>query len=531
MPTMLLVTHGTDGDVLPFVRLGHELRAGGHEVTLITHAHYGVHAEEAGLDFVPIDTPAEFERTLVDTPGLLDGLGWPEFYERNGLYGQMELEFAAMATRYRAGETVLVGRHTSALSVLFAAEALGAPSAWVAVAPIQLMAARGALHAYRHLLGDGIAGVRRRLGLEPVEDWDAWFDSATLQVGLWPEWFDRAGSRSPRRVRLTGFPLPDEAEDATLPAEAEEVLRGPVAPVLVTGGTGRMLHQRFYTAAVEGARRAGRPVLLVVRHRDLVPDPLPDGVTWYPRLPFRAVMPRVAAVVHHGGIGTLSRALRAGVPQIILAHGVDRPDNAERLRRRGLATWLHAPRWTPEEVSVLVTAATSKGPLSPDAVPEDLITAPDPPVAATGQGTAGAAAGLDPGHAATSLEPGVAERDESVSRPDPGLAGGQGREDGLRRAAWLISSLAVAPPSYPPDDDTGLPAGAGPGLPVVAANVAAPDASGVLAPVAAPAGTRPAGAGGGAAVEAARRQLDRLSAEQRRAVAERLRGRLSGREA
>ncbi|MEU8271624.1 glycosyltransferase [Sphaerisporangium sp. NPDC049002] len=355
MATMLLVTHGTDGDVLPFVRLGRELRAGGHDVTLLTHAHYAGHAARAGLDFVAIDTQAAFERTLADTPELLDGLGWPEFYERNGLYEQMTLEFGALAARHRPGRTVLVGRHTSALSVLFAAEALGAPAAWVAVAPIQLMAARGALHAYRNLLADGIVRVRRELGLDPAADWDAWFASARLELGLWPRWFDRAGARSPARVRLTGFPLPDDDQDDTLPPGLDATLDGPVRPVLVTGGTGRMLHREFYTAAVEGGRLAGRPVLLVVRHRDLAPDPLPPGVSWYPRLPFRAVMPRVAALVHHGGIGTLSRALRAGTPQVILAHGVDRPDNAERLERLGLASWLPAPRWTPEEVSALLT--------------------------------------------------------------------------------------------------------------------------------------------------------------------------------
>ncbi|WP_424533872.1 glycosyltransferase [Sphaerisporangium viridialbum] len=364
MATMLLVTHGTDGDVLPFVRLGRQLRAGGHEVTLLTHAHYGGHAARAGLDFVAVDTQLEFERTLADTPELLHGLGWPEFYERNGLYEQMVLEFRAIAERHRPGETVLVGRHTSALSVLFAAEALGAPAAWVAVAPIQLMAARAALHAYRHLLADGLGRVRRELGLGQVADWDAWFASARLELGLWPRWFDRAGARSPARVRLTGFPLPDDDQDDALPPELAGLPDGP-RPVLVTGGTGRMLHREFYTAAVEGGGLAGRPVLLVVRHRDLVPDPLPPGVSWYPRLPFRAVMPRVAAIVHHGGIGTLSRALRAGTPQVILAHGVDRPDNAERLERHGLASWLPAPRWTPREVSALLAKEAGRGRVVP----------------------------------------------------------------------------------------------------------------------------------------------------------------------
>jgi rhamnosyltransferase subunit B len=52
---------------------------------------------------------------------------------------------------------------------------------------------------------------------------------------------------------------------------------------------------------------------------------------------FSALFPRVAAVVHHGGIGTLSQALRAGVPQLIRPMAYDQFDNASRACRLGVA--------------------------------------------------------------------------------------------------------------------------------------------------------------------------------------------------
>ena len=42
------------------------------------------------------------------------------------------------------------------------------------------------------------------------------------------------------------------------------------------------------------------------------------------------------AVVHHGGIGTSARCLRAGVPQLIAPWGVDQWDNSMRLVRGGI---------------------------------------------------------------------------------------------------------------------------------------------------------------------------------------------------
>ncbi|WP_396449630.1 glycosyltransferase [Actinomadura sp.] len=400
---MLLVSHGSDGDVLPFVRLGRTLRGRGHEVTLITHAPYASAALGAGLDFAPIDTAAEYERQLGDTAGLLAGQApgrWLEFYERHGLFGQAQLEFRAIAERHAPGRTVLVGRHTSAVSVLMAAERLGAPAAWVAVSPVQIMAARGARHLYATVLREGLEEVRAAAGLSPDVDWAEYFHSADLELGLWPAWFDRAGARSPGRVRLTGFPLADD-RPRPIPARAEELLAGPVPPVLVTGGTGRMLHPEFYPTAVAACARAGRPALLVVRHRDLVPEILPEGVRWFPALPFREVMPRVGVVLHHGGIGTLARALAARTPQVILAHGVDRPDNAERLAALGLARWLPQGAWTPDEIAPLLSVAPSQ----------------EPPIQAVpGDGAEAAAAeietllgrGRDP-RAAPLPEPGAAE--------------------------------------------------------------------------------------------------------------------------
>ncbi|WP_239161300.1 glycosyltransferase [Acrocarpospora phusangensis] len=354
---MLMSTQGTDGDVLPFIRLGGELRRAGHDVTLFSHAPFAERAARAGLDFVAVDTDAGYARHMADTTALIGtrDLSWADLFRRHGLYGQLAWEVREMAARHRPGDTVLIGRHTSTFSVRFAAELLGAPAVWVALSPSQLMLVGMAVHSCRTQLAPGMDTVRRDLGLNPVTDWRAWFREVDLELGLWPEWFDEAGLRTPARVVRTGFVVPDESPGETLPAAAEELLAE--RPVLLTGGTSRMQDRGFYEAAVGGC--AGRRVMLVARHADLLPDPLPGGMTWFPRLPFREVVPKVSALVHHGGVGTLTRGLAAGVPQVILADTVDRPDNAARLAGAGLAAWLPSSRWNPGEVSAAVAAAVA----------------------------------------------------------------------------------------------------------------------------------------------------------------------------
>ncbi|GAA4516817.1 MULTISPECIES: glycosyltransferase [Nonomuraea] len=357
MTTVIMVTHGTHGDVLPFVGLGRILRERGHRVEILTHAPFEAVARREGLEFTPIDTEREYERYLSDTPMLL-GAGmdrWRRFYDAIGLFDQIRFECEVLKARHVPGETVFVGRHTTAISTLFAGEVLDVPTAWVAVTPVQYMSERPAVHMYRETMSDRLDAVRATLGLGPVGDWTSWFTSARLHLGLWPEWFDRAGVTAPSRVRLTGAPYGDDTFTDPVPPEAERLLdRG---AVIVTGGTGRMIHERFYAAAVAACAAAGVPALVVARHRDLVPADLPQDVSWFPHLPFHQVMGRARAVLHHGGIGTVVRAVAAGVPQVLLAHGFDRSDNGMRLARLGLGSWLPERRWTTEEIVPLLNEA------------------------------------------------------------------------------------------------------------------------------------------------------------------------------
>lgn len=409
MAVFLLVTHGTAGDVLPFVRIGSVLAGRGHDVSVLTHAPYADAVRRAGLGFVPIDTESSYQvgqsrsRELLDVRGPAD---LRRYYDELGLFETLRGEVAALRERHRPGRTVLVGRHTSALSVLIAAEFLGAPAVTVAVAPIQLLVAPVAAFHLARGLADGVDAVRAENGLAPRTDWARWLGSGVRTLGLWPSWFDAAGTPAPAGVDLVGFVTGDDeahragAAPAEPPAEVRALLASGPPPVLVTGGTGAMLHPRFYPVALEAVAATGRASLVVAPDRGLLPERLPPGAVWYPRLPFPTLMPRVGALLHHGGIGTAVRALRSGTPQVVLGHGADRPDNAERLAAHRLAHWLDVSRWSADLVADRLAAALADqgyaaradavSRVDPGAAGEraaDLIEATIPARAGTGSGT------------------------------------------------------------------------------------------------------------------------------------------------
>nr|MBA3625578.1 glycosyltransferase [Methylibium sp.] len=69
---------------------------------------------------------------------------------------------------------------------------------------------------------------------------------------------------------------------------------------------------------------------------------LPNWACHVAYAPFDALLPRLATLVHHGGIGTCAEALAAGVPQIVVPFAHDQFDNAARLERLGLGVTLKA---------------------------------------------------------------------------------------------------------------------------------------------------------------------------------------------
>ena len=76
--------------------------------------------------------------------------------------------------------------------------------------------------------------------------------------------------------------------------------------------------------------------MFLTQYPEQLPARLPNGVRHFNYIPFSTVLPRAAAFVHHGGIGTTAQALAAGVPQLVVPLAHDQPDNAVRIRHLGV---------------------------------------------------------------------------------------------------------------------------------------------------------------------------------------------------
>jgi uncharacterized protein (TIGR00661 family) len=95
---------------------------------------------------------------------------------------------------------------------------------------------------------------------------------------------------------------------------------------------------------VDACVKLDRPGLLLSTHAENFPDRLPESVRTMAYASFGQLLPQCSAIVHHGGIGTTSQALAAGIPQIIRPLAFDQFDNATRVESLGCGRWLRADK-------------------------------------------------------------------------------------------------------------------------------------------------------------------------------------------
>ncbi|MGZ3236865.1 MAG: glycosyltransferase [Burkholderiaceae bacterium] len=371
---ILIATVGSHGDVLPFIALGRELQRRGHDVRFYADKTFERPVSEAALHFTPIATGNEYQGALEnpDITDMLKGMRMvadatirytPMFYQamcndidpgRTIVIGSM-LAFAARLLREKHHiPTVIAQLSPSVLRSEYMAPRLS-PIGHMKRAPRFIK--RFIWSAMDRKFLDPLYTVpfnriRHDLGLPPVKRiWNGWINEADLLLGLFPEWLAERQPDWPAGLQLTGFPLDDHGKDERLPDELNAFLQAGEAPIGFTAGTANAISHKFFAASVEACRISGRRGIMLTQNPQQLPSDLPPNVLHVPYAPFKALLPKLAAFVHHGGIGSTSEALRAGVPQLIRPMAFDQFDNASRAVRLGVAREILPRRYKPEAVN------------------------------------------------------------------------------------------------------------------------------------------------------------------------------------
>lgn len=366
---ILMIPVGSAGDVHPHVGIGLALQRRGHDVSVLTNAWFEPLLSRVGLPLVPLGTVDDYRRTL-EHPDL-----WRP-HRALGVIGEAirphATEIARVLREQIQGDPPLLVAHPLAFGARVAQEALGlrlvtlhlqatgfvsthdmaAPHVWLRSVgrwpmPVKRLLVAAGDRLSDRALAPAVNDLCAEFGLPPARNIvRKWWHSPRRVIGLFPGWFAAVQPDWPRQTRLTGFPLYDQGDATPLEPELDQWLDAGDPPVVFAPGTANRQAAPFFRAGADACRRLRRRGLLLSRFNDQIPDPLPSGVRHAEYAPFGSLLPRAAALVHHGGIGTLSQALRAGCPHLVMPMAFDQPDNAVRLARLGVGRYLRPSRFT-----------------------------------------------------------------------------------------------------------------------------------------------------------------------------------------
>lgn len=188
----------------------------------------------------------------------------------------------------------------------------------------------------RYALGP-LDDVRRAHALAPLTTPWGQHERADRLLVLTAAAFDFP-AELPRTVRYVG-PVLDDPTWAT--DRPWQVPPGDGPLVLVAMSSTFQDHVDCLQRVADGLARAG--VRGVVTTGPAVPAARVHGserVLVVDAAPHAGLMPHAAAVVTHGGHGTVMKALAADLPMVVMHHGRDQADNARRLIERGAAVGL-----------------------------------------------------------------------------------------------------------------------------------------------------------------------------------------------
>ncbi|MFC3694248.1 glycosyltransferase [Chenggangzhangella methanolivorans] len=359
---VLIVAIGTYGDVLPFIGLAAELDRRGHEVTLSCAETFAPAARRAGVDVEPLTTAAEYSALFEHPQFWRPFLGARRLFKN--LHSFLKPTHDFVVRHHREGDTLVIAS-ALAIGAKVAHETLGVPVVSVHLTPImfvsrdapprtpflpmprwmpaamKLKLQTGLYTAFiAPLIKPGLNAFRASLGLRPKRKIRSWWHSSQRMLLLFPHWFAPRQADWPAQSVQLDFPRADMfgAATARLDPALDAFLSAGEPPVAITFGSARLRTASLYRAAVEACAKTGRRCL-VLSHQTIDPPKGLEGRAFFSTYaPLGQVLPRCSALIHHGGVGTVSQAFAAGAPQIVVPMAFDQFDHASRIRRLGCGT-------------------------------------------------------------------------------------------------------------------------------------------------------------------------------------------------
>jgi UDP:flavonoid glycosyltransferase YjiC (YdhE family) len=349
---ILLAGEGTRGDLQPLIALADRLGAAGHDALVAGPPDFSALAAAHGVAYAP--QGPSFQAFISEHAAMLQRNPIAVMREALAFMRErLEDEIDSLVTLARDADLVVGGG--AQMAAPSAAQRHGISYRYVCYCPALLPSSEHPpilvswdsdrrwlnrllwplmLGPTSFLLRRMFAPIHRRLGLPPVRSpYRHMLGTRPLLAA------DAVLARPPAdsRIPVDQVPALQPRGGEPLPPKLDAFLAAGPAPVFVGFGSmpdpDPLATTRRVLAAVE---QLGVRAIVSAGWAQLGGVPLPEGVIETGPVAHTRLFPRCAAIVHHGGAGTTTTALRAGVPQVVVPHLADQFYWGRRIRAAGL---------------------------------------------------------------------------------------------------------------------------------------------------------------------------------------------------
>jgi vancomycin aglycone glucosyltransferase len=333
-----IVVNGTRGDVQPMLALATGLIKRGHKIIFCAPPENKELVELYNCPFVPFGPNyKELFKQNAQMKGGATKAPTPKEMKR-----ETENQIDLLPDILKGSDLVLgVG---FVLGVHTVADILKVPYRFVIFYPTLLGTSKTDKFIYRTLFGFGrsmtnmvmksfINQKRTKIGLEQIKDvWANWMGDNVIVA------CDKELNAAREGVLFsftqTGYMLLPSQNG--LPENVEKFLNSGKPPVFIGFGSNPVSRPEKYTNIFSEVSKATNQRLIVSKGWADLPENNSSEVLYVNEISFELLFPRLAAIVYHGGTGTLAAAARAGIPQVAFPFMADQFDNRKQIVKLGL---------------------------------------------------------------------------------------------------------------------------------------------------------------------------------------------------
>jgi UDP:flavonoid glycosyltransferase YjiC (YdhE family) len=357
-----IISAGSRGDVQPYIALGVGFKKAGHEVRFLAPSDYEKLAIEHQLKF--IDLGGNMQSVAQGLEGQLEqGNMLKIMFEMRGAASQLIGDATERSVRASEGSDLILGGLGALSIAITTAEALDIPYVPAFLYPFTptpefasvLSPIRG-----KHMpgwLNKATFFFAQQMMWQTFRSADNQVRQERLDLERSRFWGPFSIFQDSKMPVLYGYskhviPVPSDWNDSNIvtgywflepsgnwqpSSSLLNFLESGSPPVYI--GFGSMVNQDPKETAkmvIDALQRSGQRGIVGSGWGGIQEEDLPEFVHIVGSVPHTWLFPRMAAVVHHGGVGTTAAGLRAGVPSIITPFFGDQPYWAHRVYELGV---------------------------------------------------------------------------------------------------------------------------------------------------------------------------------------------------